>query len=547
MAKGQILPGNLRRNPLLVLGFLLLFVVGAYKVSGFILADDMTSLALAAIVVAMCAFVVAILNDWRKGLYLFLAWLLFEDFARKYLGNNMAIYFAKDFLLLVIYISFIAAYRRKEVTGFRPPFLAPLLLFIWFGVVQIFNPASTHIMYGLLGFKVYFYYIPLFFVGYALVNSESELRRFFFTNLTLSAIISGLGIAQAILGHTFLNPPHLADDIRDLSTLYRSAPISGLTFYRPNAVFVSAGRYGNFLLVAWLMVFGFAGYLLLRHKRGRTFVFLVLGLTAAALVLGSSRGVVMWGGGSALVGGLAFVWGAPWRQQEVVRVLRTLQRALLGVVLAMALLLVLFPDALLSRVAFYKETLDPTSTASELQHRTWDYPVRNFLGAFSSERWPYGYGIGTTSLGTQYVARFFNAKPSPVVVESGFGAIVVEMGIGGLLLWFVMSFAVVLSAWRIVKRLRGSPWFPIAFMIFWYAGLLLFPITFAGLSEYQDFVMNAYLWLLLGILFRLPTLAVSAQFAAVNLGVQFQPSLQDSLHQPTDQPFQLPPYQSRIR
>jgi hypothetical protein len=383
-------------------------------------------------------------------------------------------------------------------------------------------------MFGLLGVKVYFYYMPLLVIGYALVNSESELRRFFFVNLALASIIAVLGIAQAILGHTFLNPPHLADEIRELSTLYRAAPISGLSFYRPNSVFVSNGRFGNFILVTWFLVFGFAGYLLLRHKRGRSFVFFVLALTAAALVLGSSRGVVMWGGGSALVGALAFVWGAPWRQKEVVRVLRTLQRAILGVVLAMALLLFLFPDALLSRVAFYKETLSPTSSASELQNRTWDYPVRNFLGAFGSERWPYGYGIGTSSLGVQYVARFFNAKPSPVMVESGFGALVVEMGIGGLLLWLVMSFAIVLSAWRVVKKLRGSPWFPIAFMIFWYAGILLIPMTFAGMSTYQDFVLNAYLWLLLGILFRLPTLGASAQFASAQTDSQAQQALSQS-------------------
>jgi hypothetical protein len=438
---------------------------------------------------------------------------------------------------LVIYISFLAAYRRKEVTGFRPPFLVPVLLFVWFGVIQVFNPGSTHIVYGLLGLKVYFYYIPLVFVGYALVNSEIELRRFFFVSLTLGTIIAALGIAQAILGHTFLNPARPAEEIRELSTLYRSAPISGLTFYRPTSVFVSTGRYGDFLLVAWLVVFGFGGYVLLRHKRGRTFAFLVLALTAAAVVLGSSRGIVMWGGCSALVGSLAFVWGAPWRQREVVRVLRGVQRAALGIVLGITLLLFLFPEALLSRVALYTETLSPTSSASELQNRTWDYPVRNFLGAFSSERWPYGYGIGTSSLGIQYVAKFFNAKPSPVIVESGFGTLVVEMGIGGLLLWLVMSFAILFSAWRVVKQLRGSPWFPIAFMIFWYAGLILLPITYTGMATYQDFVMNAYLWLLLGILFRLPTLAASAQFAANQPGFQFQQSLQQPLRQPLHQPF----------
>jgi hypothetical protein len=194
--------------------------------------------------------------------------------------------------------------------------------------------------------------------------------------------------------------------------------------------------------------------------------------------------------------------------------LRTVQRTALSIVLGIVVLLATYPEALLSRVAFYTETLSPSSSASELQNRTWDYPLRNFLGAFSYDRWPYGYGIGTTSLGTQYVARIFHAKPPVIGVESGFGALVVEMGIGGLILWFVMSFAILLSAWGVVKKLRGSPWFPLAFVIFWYAGLLLIPITFTGMQPYQDFVLNAYFWLLLGILFRLPTLAVSAQYAA---------------------------------
>jgi hypothetical protein len=501
---------------------MVVFVVAAYKAAGYVIAGDLTGLAYVALAFVGCAVTVAMLNNWRNGLYFFLGWLLYEDFARKYLGNNMAIYFAKDFLLLVVYLSFFRAYRRKEALGFRPPFLVPLLLFVWFGVLQVFNPASTHIVYGLLGFKLFFYYVPLLFVGYALVNSEAELRRFFFVNMILASIIVSLGIAQAILGHTFLNPTNLAEEIRALSTNYRVAPISGAILYRPNSVFVSGGRFGDFLLLTWLLVFGFSGYLLLRHKRGRVFAFLLFAATAAALALCSSRGIVLWSAGSALVGALAFIWGAPWRQREVVRVLRGVQRAAIGVALGIALLFFIFPEALLSRVSFYTETLSPSSSASELQNRTWDYPIRNFLGAFGYERWPYGYGIGTTSLGTQYVAKFFNAKPPVPGVESGFGALVVEMGIGGLILWLVMSFAIVFSAWRVVKTLRGSPWFPIAFMIFWYAGLLLLPITYAGIQAYEDFVLNAYLWLLLGILFRLPSLAASAQFAVAQPNEQMQ-------------------------
>jgi hypothetical protein len=505
---------NMRRSPLAFLGFLAVFAVAAYKSASYVIAGDITGLAFVALALVGCAFIVAILNNWRNGLYFFLTWLLFEDFARKYLGNNMAIYFAKDVLVAVVYLSFFLAYRRKHVTSFRPPFLVPVLLFFWFGVMQVFNPASTHLMYGVMGVKLFFYYIPLLFVGYALLNSEAELRRFFFVNMILAAIIVSLGIAQAIIGHTFLNPSVVAEDIRELSGLYRTAPISGLTMYRPTSVFVSTGRFGNFLLVTWLMVFGFSGYLLLRHKRGRSLAFFILALTAMGLALCSSRGVVLWSSGSAIVGSVAFIWGAPWRQREVMLVLRTVQRTALSIVLGIVVLLAAYPEALLSRVAFYTETLSPNSTASELQNRTWDYPLRNFLAAFSYERWPYGYGIGTTSLGAQYVARFFQAKPPVPWVESGFGTLVVEMGIGGLLLWFVMSFAILLSAWRVVKKLRGSPWFPLAFVIFWYAGLLLIPMTFAGIQPYEDFVLNAYLWLLLGILFRLPTLAFSAQYAS---------------------------------
>jgi len=211
----------------------------------------------------------------------------------------------------------------------------------------------------------------------------------------------------------------------------------------------------------------------------------------------------------------AFLWGAPWRQGDVTRILRTIVRAGLGIALAVVLLLSVYPEALLGRLAVYSETLSPYSPQSELVHRARDYPLQNFLGAFSYDRWPYGYGIGTTALGTQYVARIIGVKPLGVGVESGFGALVLEMGIGGLVLWLIMSIAIVIGAWRIVLRLRGSPWFPIGFIIFWYAALMFFPFMIGGIQAYEDFVMNAYLWLLLGVLFRLPHLKAAVEVAHV--------------------------------
>jgi hypothetical protein len=41
------------------------------------------------------------------------------------------------------------------------------------------------------------------------------------------------------------------------------------------------------------------------------------------------------------------------------------------------------------------------------------------------------------------------------------------------------------------------------------------PMTFTSMVAYEDFVINTNFWLMLGILFRLPTLPLSTQFANV--------------------------------
>src|SRR5947199_9553185 len=143
------MPGDKLRRPLPFLVFIGLFIVTVYKAANYVIAGDMKGLAYVTLLFTGSAFVVAMLNSWRNGVYFFLAWLLFEDFARKFLGNNMAIYFAKDVLVLIVYLAFFTAYRRKNgnVQVFRPPFLVPLLVLVWFGLLQMFNPGSTSIFY----------------------------------------------------------------------------------------------------------------------------------------------------------------------------------------------------------------------------------------------------------------------------------------------------------------------------------------------------------------------------------------------------------------
>jgi O-antigen ligase len=216
----------------------------------------------------------------------------------------------------------------------------------------------------------------------------------------------------------------------------------------------------------------------------------------------ASRGVFVFTLGTAMVVAPAVIWGASWAGEQRIRVVRAIRRAAVFVAIALTVFVCIFPEEVSSRVAIYTETLSPYSSQSELGFRSQTYPLQNFIAAFSYSRWPYGYGIGTASLGVQYVARIMHAPPMNIGTENGYGQLVIELGIAGLLLWILLAYAITLSAWRATKNLKGTVWFPIGFAIFLYAFLLVFPMSYYGFLAYQDFVMNAYFWLTLGILFR---------------------------------------------
>ena len=481
----------------------------AWQLGGEIAANNMRAVAFAAAGIIGVIVAVAILRNWRTGVYLFLIWMLFEDLFRKYMGNGPALFFGKDILAALVYISLFAAIRRGREKKFRPPFLLFLSFFFWLGVLQVFNQNSPHILYGLLGFKVYFYYIPLMYVGYALIRGDEDLRKFLVLNAALGGFIAALGIAQAILGNTFLNPAKLAPELQDLGNLEKSTPLSNQIFSLPDSVFVSSGRFDEFLVLAFILALGASGYLLLCNLRGRKIVLLAIGLIGVATLLSGSRGAFMYVLISALGLGVGFLWGAPWRQRQAHRMIKAIRRSIIVAAMSLALILFLFPQEAGSRIAYYAETLLPSSSAYQGGNRTWDYPIQNLLIVFNGRNWLLGNGIGTASLGMQYVAKLIGQPTPNLWVEEGYGVLIVEMGIVAPFLWILWTAALLYYGWSIVRRLRQTRFFPIAFAIFWFAFLLLYPMTFGGLSAYQNFIDNAYLWFLVGILFRLPEIQAS--------------------------------------
>lgn len=496
-----------------VLGLLL-----AYEIGGRIAAGDLQTVEFTALGFAACGAALAILRNWRTGFYCFFVWLLFEDLARKYLNNGLALFFGKDILAFLTYVSLYAAIRKGREKTFRPPFLLPLAIFVWLGVIQIFNSNSPSILYGLLGFKIYFFYIPLIWVGYALIRNDEDLRKFLTANAAVATVIAVVGIIQAIIGNTFLNPTVLAPEIAHLGDLDKATPIGGQAFNLPDSIFVSNGRFGAYLVVAFIVVLGATGCLLLsRARRGQKLILLSVGVLGAATVLSGDRGPLVYVVASALILVVGFIWGAPRRPTQARLLVKAIRRSAIVAALGLAAILIIFPQEAGTRIAFYTETLFPQSSAYEGTWRGFGYPLKNLELAFTAPNWVLGNGIGVGSLGRQYVAEVLNQPPPEIWVEEGFGVLIIELGVVAPFLWLLWSGALLYFCWKILCTLRGTRFFPLAFAIVWYALLLLIFLTWGGLSIYQNYINNAYLWLLVGILFRLPNLLQNTPSVAVSL------------------------------
>lgn len=360
-----------------------------------------------------------------------------------------------------------------------------------------------------MGFKLYFYYFPLIFVGYALIHDDRTLDRFLLVNMSLASVIAGLGIIQAIVGPSFLNPVSLAPEIRELSTLERYAPISGSMVFRPSSVFVSDGRFASYLMIMWILALGTSGYFLLGKRRGQFIVFGSTGLIAVAIALSGSRGVLVQSVASVFFLAAAFLWSAPLTSRQARRLARAVGRIFIAGALAILLTIVLFPQAIGARWDFYYETLSPSSPYSELVSRAKDYPTENLEFAFTQPNWMFGNGIGTASLGVEYVTRIVQNRRSTPGVESGWGNLILELGIPGLVLWLAWTVAAVIACWKVASRVRSTVYAPLAFAIAWFVFFLLIPTSYYTIDAYENFVCNAYLWLLIGVLFRLPRLALA--------------------------------------
>lgn len=488
----------------LALGLLLAVLLGAAVAGGhralgvlnapFGLLADLPVVALVVGTAAVGA-VPLLVRRWQWATAALLGWLVVEDLVRKLAGNDLAVYFVKDLLLVIVLVAVAVSPRSRRLwrstTGWTR--WALYALGVW-ALVMAVPSALVDVRIPLVGLRLDFMYVPLVVVGALIAADRACLQRWLLGLASLGAASGVVGLVQTLLGPGFLSPATPVPALHRL-VLFRGNEISGVV-YRPTGLFVDPSRFASMALVA--LAISLAALFVTEGWR-RWLALVCAAVNGAAVVVSGQRTALLVGVALTALAALAPVLAG--RRRLVLRGAVTL---LAVVVVGIGVTAVLAPEEVTSRAAWYRTTLDPRLQTSEWALRWNAYSGSAAHGVAVGG--VFGQGTGTESLGLQYLFGDPRPELAAYEVEGGYASLAVELGLVGLVLWLAWSGSWVVRQWTGIRRLRGDVTAPVGLVLLGWTGSLL-SLQFAlSLGWFQNYVSNAYFWLLSGLVLALPGL-----------------------------------------
>lgn len=435
----------------------------------------------------------ALTRHWETATGVLFAWLVVEDLVRKLAGNDLRVYFVKDlfFALAVVALATSGtglARDLRQATGAAGRVLGVLV--VWAVVLSV-PTALEDWRIPVVGLRLDFLYVPLVVAGWRIARDQGRLVRWLTGLALLSGIGSLIGVVQAFVGPSFLAPGVPVRGLGNL-VLVRGTATSG-PVYRPTGTFVDPGRFSSFANVGLALCLA-ALFVTVGGRRR-----LVAAATAAC-----GAGVWVSGGRAGFIAAVALialaVIGGPWALGRP-----SLSRAggvVLAALMGLAVLSVTAPELLETRLRWYQETLDPRSPTNE-----WAFRWRSYSGATAGGIFRgglVGQGTGRESLGKQYLYEGGDPADAEIYgyqTEGGYAAVAIEWGVVGLALWVTWTAAWLARAHGAVRRRRGDPVAASAVVLVAWLWFFLVIGFFGGLQGFQNYLANAYFWLLSGVVF----------------------------------------------
>lgn len=444
---------------------------------------------------ALIAFWLAIIVRWRLGFIGLLVFLPYAGALSLKLHSLKEMLLLKDFLfVLPAYASFFF-FHRKDLK--LAPIPRPVLMAIGFlgllVVLQSMNPHIDQWLVPAIGIKIWLFYVPLAFLSAAYVNSHEDLSRLLRILILVSIIPCAVGLLQWFGAMTYGYEETMESFYGDAAkgaTQNFGFHVYGGKLFRIPATFTFVSQYFGYTM--GMVVFG---YCMMRFDVSRTWRHIGLAMIGLYIVSGVLSGAR---------GGLVFI-------PLLLVVTAFLDQRLTGIIGIVVALPVLVLTAL------NLGGLDPMIIFGATGNLVTDYSKDLVMGHVveAFRRYPFGMGTGMNTGAARHAysseSQAFTALP--FLVETYYAKAIVELGFLGLIAVCAMFFAIIAKGFTVLRSIKDRSLRSCA------AAFLAFFIVIAihsGKGWQIDYdPLNIYLWVFVGLMFKLPALDAIAPRQAV--------------------------------
>jgi hypothetical protein len=421
---------------------------------------------------------------WQKLIWSVMFLVVCEGAIRKWIvpGQQQAVYFVKDFLLIVAYLAFLSSRAFYHGTHLGVMIGLKVLLIcsaIYFGF-EILNPNSPSILLSLVGFKNYILYPPLAFVVPYMFASSEDVERKLRSYAVIMLPFAALGIVQFAFGPEHWINGYLAQDSENL----RLGSMFGtpeMMKARTTGTFSFIGGYTTFLTVMFYLAAGLAASRSWRLAENKLPLAL-LAISLAAMFTTGSRGPI-WG----VLLFSPFVLYV-WAFGGLMSTRTFVQMALAAVVVYVGVIL-LVPDAIEAYQYRTHYADDP------VERLTWGM-TENYDALVGSP--PLGTGMASThgaAISIMGTTEFWWLNG--VGVEGEPARVLLETGTMGFIIVFAARIWLLLSAMRFGSKFRTPLYVSLSGAI---AGFLALNVTGIVINNPTG---GIYFWFAAGLLFAM--------------------------------------------
>lgn len=453
------------------------------------------------------------LRDWRWSVYALLLFIPFTGIPTVLLYPNTgpAALVGDAAFVIPAYLGFLVDRLRRH-QPLAPPNapLGLLLLFAGVVVAQVFNPNLPNHLVGLIGLRVWLFYVPLYFLGYWLVESKRDLVVLLRRMCLVAIVPTVVSLLEAVLiysGHSpivyrFYGKAAAAVTQNFATTHY----LGGGELLRIPSTFSFNSQYN--LFAATMVALGYAW--VRWNSNSRSFRSGAWLLFIAAALLTGSRGSFL-----------------------TVGVLLVIVIAFSGQVSFLIRGAAAFGAAIFGAGALLHASLD------SLYGLGWElltsYLRGTFMGGLAAavSHAPLGLGTGMDTGAARYAFPTQNAFVG--LSESWYAKIIYELGIPGCIVLLTLMIYLVATSLRHHNRLVDPDLRATSAALL---GLAIWALLYGTKAEPFDIVpLNMYFWLFWGILARIGSISRGSQISTGNISVfplqPRRPDLATSSYQPS--------------